>query len=471
MSDGATTLRLPRGGFELSDAAPVALLVLAIAALYATSSMALAAIAVLVLVAAAAVWPATAVASVPATLAIINLDVHVGHLEFSPTETLLVATVVGVGVRAAVVLVTSRFAALRLALPRAVGLVSSGSGPVALALLAVGTLSLFTVADRTYLHESLRWYRWTIVEPVVFVFLARWFLDLRRDRMTGAVLYVGAAALAGAWALGALAHGGGLAVQGVVRISGTYPQPNALALYLERPLPFAVALAVAYRKRWQVAWLVPAALCGLAVLLTFSRGAWVGAGIAVLVVLWLGGWRRLAVAIAALEVVAGAVLAVVDRRRVLNLFHGGSGSLRIDIWTAALHMLRDHPIFGVGLDQFLYQYAPRYVLPGDWAERFTSHPHDIVLDVWLSLGIMGLIVAAAIVVVVIVQTRRAIGLHHRLGLAAAGALLAGGIHGLVDNGYFLPDLALAFWFFMAIIDLEARKPAADDAPAQEIEGD
>jgi len=42
-----------------------------------------------------------------------------------------------------------------------------------------------------------------------------------------------------------------------------------------------------------------------------------------------------------------------------------------------------------------------------------------------------------------------------LGLAAAGAMFAGILHGLVDNGYFLPDLALIFWFLTAIIAAEA----------------
>jgi len=159
--------------------------------------------------------------------------------------------------------------------------------------------------------------------------------------------------------------------------------------------------------------------------------------------------------------VLGGVLVLVAGDRILSLFSGGSGSLRLAIWQSSLAMIRDHPITGVGLDQFLYQYAPRYVLPEAWPERFTSHPHNIVLDLWLRLGIMGLGVAAAYVVVLVRRVHRIVGQQTRLGLGALGALVAGATHGLVDNGYFLPGLALAFWLVTAIIDLEVGRTGGD----------
>jgi hypothetical protein len=36
------------------------------------------------------------------------------------------------------------------------------------------------------------------------------------------------------------------------------------------------------------------------------------------------------------------------------------------------------------------------------------------------------------------------------------------VHGLVDNSYFLPDLALTFWLFCALLQM-MWKPAADPA--------
>ena len=42
-----------------------------------------------------------------------------------------------------------------------------------------------------------------------------------------------------------------------------------------------------------------------------------------------------------------------------------------------------------GLDQFLYKYSIEYVNPQAWLERFISHPHNLVFDYWLRLGIIG----------------------------------------------------------------------------------
>ncbi|HEX7101500.1 MAG TPA: O-antigen ligase family protein [Nitrolancea sp.] len=200
--------------------------------------------------------------------------------------------------------------------------------------------------------------------------------------------------------------------------------------------------------------MISAAVVGAGLLLTFSRGAVLAAGFIIICMLFVGQRRRLAALAGGAGVLLGGALAVTASARIDNLFSGGSGSLRIDLWSSAIEMIRDHPIFGIGLDQFLYVYAPRYVKPEAWSERFTSHPHDIILDSWLSLGIMGLVLALAFVGVLVAASIRLARKRSVLGLAAAGAMFAGILHGLVDNGYFLPDLALIFWFLTAIIAAE-----------------
>ena len=57
-------------------------------------------------------------------------------------------------------------------------------------------------------------------------------------------------------------------------------------------------------------------------------------------------------------------------------------------------MLRDFPSRGIGLDQFLWLNRSRYIDPHIWNERYTSHPHNLLLDSWLSLGLPGLALLA-----------------------------------------------------------------------------
>ena len=56
-------------------------------------------------------------------------------------------------------------------------------------------------------------------------------------------------------------------------------------------------------------------------------------------------------------------------QRFTSLIHPTSNSdgLRLNIWASTARMLRDHPAWGVGLDQFVSQY-PRYLKPDAWQE-------------------------------------------------------------------------------------------------------
>ena len=397
---------------------------------------------------------AAVVAVVPAVAGLTYHPLHAGSLEFSPAETLIVGLLLGWG---------SRLALDSVRAPRRV--VASGRRwigaalhgrfvlPAALVLLA-GIVSLFTLARPEYRHESLRQFRWVILEPVAYYLIARTAFTRRDLTARAAAFFVAGGVFIAATGLADLATGGGVMTEGVRRIAGLYPHPNALALYLERPLAFAAVLALAYRRRVSVGLLVLAAVIGVALLLTFSRGAALATAVAVIAAVALAGRARLAGLLTAGAALVGVAAAITARDRVLNLFSGGSGSLRLDLWQSALAMLRDHPLSGIGLDQFLYSYAPRYIHARAWPERFTSHPHDIILDLWLSLGILGIIAGAVYLAVFIVCARRALRLRRPLGLASAALLAAGALHGLVDNGYFLPDLALMFWFATALLEAE-----------------
>jgi hypothetical protein len=52
---------------------------------------------------------------------------------------------------------------------------------------------------------------------------------------------------------------------------------------------------------------------------------------------------------------------------------------------------------------------------------------------------------------------------HPLVIGALGSMAHFIVHGLVDNSYFLPDLALIFWATMAIVLASARCPSEPSA--------
>lgn len=410
----------------------------------------------------AALHPPSALAAIPASIGLVFHPIRYAELEFSPAEILILAMTAGVIFRVVILFLVRTENRPKIAPRVLVHAVGTGFGPAALLMLAAGVVSLFTVADPAHRHESLRTFRWVIVEPILYAVLARYYLRDALDRWITGAAFVGASMVISLYGLVLLLDGGGLSVEGVRRISGTYPHPNALALYLEQPVAFGFAFAMtARRKVVRLVWLATASISGLALVMTFSRGALLGTAVAVVAIALLSQRKHLARRLIPMLVTLGLVLTVIAGPRMLSLFGGGSGSLRVAIWESAIAMIRDHPIFGVGLDQFLYQYAPRYIAPSAWPERFTAHPHNIFLDVWLSLGILGIAAAGAYAMTLIRTLRRIVRRDCPLGLAATGAIIAGVVHGLIDNGYFVPDLALMFWFLTAIIELEGMAAIRD----------
>lgn len=330
-------------------------------------------------------------------------------------------------------------------------------GLPALALGLLGAFSLFTVVDPTHLRESTREYRTVVIEPVIYFFLARAWLREGALRHIALWAFVGGATLISLLALGQVATGRGVvAVEGVRRALGTYDHPNALALFLLRAGTFGAAfLALGPTpRRIRAGWLAPLLIVA-ALFLTFSRGALVGLAIAIVLLGIVIGLRRAAPGLLAAAVIVVALLALAGAG--LTILREGSGSigLRRMIWASTLAMIRDNPVFGVGLDQFYYQYAPRYVAPAAWGERFTSHPHNLFLDFWTRLGIMGFAwlvwILGALAAVAAHGWRASAGPGRRLLFAAAIAAAAATVHGLVDNFYFLIDLAFIWWFLLALI--------------------
>jgi putative inorganic carbon (hco3(-)) transporter len=354
-------------------------------------------------------------------------------------------------------------------------------------LLAAALLSLLPTE---YPKLSLRLLRTLLLEPLLFYYLVVSVCSDLRALRPLVVGFLGAAAVVAALAVGQIAlNAQTVEVEGVRRALGPFPSPNHLGLYLGRALPFAVAGAL-WSRRWRGLCLALSALLAAALALTFSVGAWLGTATSLLVLAALAGRRALlalTLAGGALAVLAFVALSRLGVERVIGqaTLGGTTAISRRLIWTAALAMLRDHPILGIGLDNFLYRYQLEYMLPEAWAEPNISHPHNWVLQFWLELGLPGLLAVlgllAAFFWCAVRLLRReplpGVPLSSRLCprsplLVGALASLAGWlVHGAVDNSYFLVDQAYLFWWQIAIVEVAARTAVASanhTAPASAL---
>jgi len=264
---------------------------------------------------------------------------------------------------------------------------------------------------------------------------------------------------------------------GVRRVLSVYGNPNNLGLYLGRVWPLAAALAVAgFRTENQElrtnrggSWflVLGSLLCLGGILVSFSRGAWLGA-LAALAVLALPALRarlgsRAAPALVGLGVVLAALAGFV--LTVRGDVAGGSTPVRLLLWREAIGYIRLHPL-GIGLDQFVQYHNPNsgrsLIDPSliGTSEQYAAHPHNLLLDIWLRLGPLGLAVFGWLLVRFFSVSRAQ--LRDPVALGALAAITAALVHGLVDNFYFVPDLALTFWLLLALAERSAQLGAAGD---------
>jgi O-antigen ligase len=251
--------------------------------------------------------------------------------------------------------------------------------------------------------------------------------------------------------------------EGVRRVQAFYGSANNLALYLDRTLAVSLALAIFVpngRMRWL--WITLAAPQALAWLLTFSKGSLLLAAPAMALVLLAGGgwllrrqgrslrplWVLLGIGVAGLLVLA-PFLGAERFQRLFDLGQG-TGFLRLQLWRSAWQMGLDHPLLGVGPDNFLYAYRSGYLLPSAWQEPNLNHPHNLLLDFWTRLGLPGLALGLAWLGLgtwqIMHWLRR--GPQHPLALGALAATAAALAHGLIDVSYALPELMIVWvWLF------------------------
>lgn len=273
-----------------------------------------------------------------------------------------------------------------------------------------------------------------------------------------------------------------------VRVLGSFGNPNVFAEYLVLLLPLVAALFFAARRLpHKVLWLGAGGAGGLALLLTFSRGGWVGLAVAALVFAVFYDRRLAAVlligALLVVSVPAGQNL-VLPRLRSIVSPNDSSSIYRMAVWRETADMIADFWPSGVGLGHRAYMTAyPQYM--HDRTKR-PFHAHNSYLQLLAETGVLGLLAFAWLVwrlfrsslACLRAVARRPVGDPYarplRALLAGGLAALAGAlVHGLVEPLLYIPRVTFTFWFLAGIVLCLAKvcpATAPDGAVAPAVPG-
>jgi putative inorganic carbon (HCO3(-)) transporter len=313
-----------------------------------------------------------------------------------------------------------------------------------LVLAWVATLARRSPAERRTLLRDQRWLLVLVVGLVAWSILSAAWAQSRSTALVGAsryaqdlvlfpILYLGVRRLSDvrlvaaafvAGALGSSLYGvlAGSTVDGS-RLVGALGDPNETAAVLAAAAVLAFCLGMGERRsavRRGIAF-AAAALALLALVATASRGGLVAlAATAIVGVVVAGRWRRqMTTAVAACAVLVACwffLFAPASSRSHITNTQSG----RTTLWTVAGRAISANPVVGLGDDNFQVAAKQFLLQPGqttaaDQIVTVSQPAHNVYLEIWADLGIVGLALFAGIVV-----------LSLRAGMAAAATLARDG---------------------------------------------
>lgn len=182
------------------------------------------------------------------------------------------------------------------------------------------------------------------------------------------------------------------------RAVSTLENPNMLAEYLILLIPLAAAQFLAGKGfSSRTLALLSCGVLGGCIILTWSRGAWLGLLFGVFVFLLI--WSRRTIYLIVAGVFSIPFLpfvlpdSIIQRFTSIGNLGDSSTSYRVNIWRGTVRMLEDYWISGVGVGEAAWGTVyPRYSLA---SIETAPHAHNLYLQTWVQTGIVGLLLLAA----------------------------------------------------------------------------
>jgi len=257
------------------------------------------------------------------------------------------------------------------------------------------------------------------------------------------------------------------------RVYSYLNNPNLLAGYLIPAVVFSLVSIFVWKSWIQKALAATMLTVNTACLvLTFSRGGWIGLSVAILIAMTLlvywwsrsisSFWRTWSIPILVGGLVGVLALAVIFIEpiniRFVSIFANRSDSsnnFRRNVWDAVRQMIHDRPILGIGPGHNAFnQVYPAYQLP-----RYSAlSAYSVFLETAVETGFIGLACFLWLVIVTVnsafIQMYRLQKSENKQGLWLIAAIATlGGIlaHGTVDTVLYRPEVYTLWWLLLALV--------------------
>lgn len=246
------------------------------------------------------------------------------------------------------------------------------------------------------------------------------------------------------------------------RVFSILTSPNIFGSLLTLTAPICFALGVTTEKRVKKAILIILSLCmAIALVFTFSRGAWIGFAVAVAIYVLIKDAKLIIpCAIFALLViilvpsVGNRIAYMLSPEYIESSLRGG----RLVRWWTGLQILSQNPLVGVGIGHFGGAVAINHNLStlAGTAVIKTFYMDNYFLKTAVESGIIGFIAFVVLMFEVFITSLRTIKaeMNYKINELEVGILagLSGVIiHNFVENVFEVPLMASLFWLMAAVM--------------------
>jgi O-antigen ligase len=177
------------------------------------------------------------------------------------------------------------------------------------------------------------------------------------------------------------------------RVSGTFSAPNLAATFLAASISMTLAGYLTNGRLVHRGLALFSFFAGIvALVMTQSRGGWIGTAIALSLLLVLALRRRSSAKVSLALLVGLVILAIGFSGVIAERFaveDTGSAVSRIYHSRLALNIIRDHLVTGVGANNQRYFLEDTNYRPPELAEARATAIHNTYLAIWVELGLVG----------------------------------------------------------------------------------
>lgn len=239
--------------------------------------------------------------------------------------------------------------------------------------------------------------------------------------------------------------GGGSVMLGV---TASFHHYNSLGAYLVFVLSLVLALLISIKDKLQKTLLFALLiLLQICLMLTFSRGGWIGFLAALILMLFLSPKVNKLVYIFAIYILIMVFLPGI-RERTIFIFSPQGDADRFLVWQCAFEMIKEHPFLGVGLGTFMDNFQ-RFMNN----RLYTQYAHNCYLQIWAETGIFALISFILFICSIFSKSIKTFKINNSnfVLLGFICALFGTLVHIFFDNHLYSLQLSALFWFMLGVI--------------------